>query len=479
MPIDGLVDDILRVLFHHCIFDRCCPIPGQKRGWIAVDHDYHTSTPIILSQVCSRWRRIAAYNTPSLWARICINLFETPCLDLFKVEMVVLWLQRSQPLPLSIDVSDSDWKEGGIPSTEGVSPVLGIMKAMIAHSVRWKYVRLRLITNSFVTQWWKGLHTPILEACQINDHFVRCTTPNTMCLTNSESVLSDLCTSHRAQHFSSGHLWNLIGWVPDLPWEKVVTIKLGHVEEALSSKKVLDMLFAGRSSIEQCTIPHVRDWVDLEDLPTVKAPKLKVLAIEAVAVAPALLDRLILPSLTSLTVIIYNYCPMETDKAWRSVAELGARSRGRDLTRLRILGREHFTSPSPVPESPDHGIILHPTFSHISHLAVKSISNEMLVALTWFKDDQASGDIPPLPFLSVLHLTGFKADGDVLFDMVASRVRGVPNPVLRRVHLTDQRPEVEEIRQELQARLPEIVTECPWQDEWIHEVQCAYPFPYD
>jgi hypothetical protein len=296
----------------------------------------------------------------------------------------------------------------------------------------------------------------------------------------SKSVLSDLCDSCQAQHHNP--LWSFKALVPRLPWKQVVTVKLGNEDTGLTSEQVLGVLSAGCVSLEECSIAHLRDWVEpltVDLTPIVKAERLKMLTIGAVSVAPILLEHLILPSLTSLTIRIYNYCSMETNRTWELVANLGARSQSMRLTHLRILGREHFANAKARNEGLNPRTILHQTFSHVSHLAVKGISNEMLGALTWVVDDGEGNARHPLPHLSVLQLTGFKADKDVLLDIIVSRIRGVPSPMLRRIHLTDQRPEVEEIRQELQARLPEIITDNPWEDEWLREEQCTYPFPYD
>ncbi|KAH6869452.1 hypothetical protein BKA70DRAFT_1242392 [Coprinopsis sp. MPI-PUGE-AT-0042] len=88
-----------------------------------------------------------------------------------------------------------------------------------------------------------------------------------------------------------------------------------------------------------------------------------------------------------------------------------------------------------------------------------------------FKGHKASS---PLLRLLVLHLTGFRADKDVLFDRLVSRVclNGDGNPdcgVLRRVYLTNVAAQVEDVRKEMQARLPGIAIECHWEDGWVFE----------
>ncbi|KAH6886109.1 hypothetical protein BKA70DRAFT_1236596 [Coprinopsis sp. MPI-PUGE-AT-0042] len=90
-----------------------------------------------------------------------------------------------------------------------------------------------------------------------------------------------------------------------------------------------------------------------------------------------------------------------------------------------------------------------------------------------FKGHMASS---PLLRLFVLHLTGFRADKDVSFDMLVARVRlnGDANPdcgVLCRVHLTNVVAKVEGIGQETQARLPGVTMECPWEGGWVFEVE--------
>ncbi|KAH6890890.1 hypothetical protein BKA70DRAFT_1408691 [Coprinopsis sp. MPI-PUGE-AT-0042] len=113
------------------------------------------------------------------------------------------------------------------------------------------------------------------------------------------------------------------------------------------------------------------------------------------------------------------------------------------LTHLRILGGyEHSSGTGQDSEKPI-------ALSHEIH-----VNNDIPRSPTWFNDNVS----PPLPPLSVLHLMGFRAHKDVLFDMLAfwERIKndGSPNyGVQRHVQLTNVAPEVEEFGQEVQGCL--------------------------
>ncbi|KAH6907387.1 hypothetical protein BKA70DRAFT_1285593 [Coprinopsis sp. MPI-PUGE-AT-0042] len=480
----GLPDDILYQIFYICIFGYCSPKPGSKRPRIAVDCFYHPSNPVTLSHVCSAWRNFIVFNSPEFWARISTVFSTTPeegkvTLDIYDVEMLELWLLRSHPLPLSVEFLDAG--KGAI-SWHGVPPEVGsaeeegltaILEAFARHSNRWSRVALRLGRYSFGGQWWAGLHPEMsmLENCLITTNYSqtgqeRIALTHVMSSTSSRLqtlVFDDACWIYR----SDG------GWIPTIPWTRLTRIR---IEQRLDSEKLLEMFVPGScANLEELAIEYLRGHLYIppirQHLPLhTELPHLRILTIHGLQGPPMIFDFVTLPSLTSLTIVLYDDHPIETHKTWEYVARLGARSKWR-LTHLRILGGYEYSSgmgqDSRNPTALNHETILHPAFSHLTHLAISPVSNKMLGALTWFDSNRRQ----PLPRLSVLHTMGFRADQDVLFDMLLSRVRdggGKPNhSVLRRVQLTDVALEVEEIRQEMQTRLPELLMESPWEDEWV------------
>ncbi|KAL0066720.1 hypothetical protein AAF712_006325 [Marasmius tenuissimus] len=64
---------------------------------------------LILSRVCSLWRRVAL-DTPSLWASISLDLSNAPGIAPWK--LLGLYLQNSKQYPLRIQISDGHWARG-------------------------------------------------------------------------------------------------------------------------------------------------------------------------------------------------------------------------------------------------------------------------------------------------------------------------------------------------------------------------------
>ncbi|KAH6904358.1 hypothetical protein BKA70DRAFT_1226632 [Coprinopsis sp. MPI-PUGE-AT-0042] len=338
----------------------------------------------------------------------------------------------------------------------------GILKAFAEHSARWKRVELRLGPFTFDGEWWAGLSSemPMLEICVITTRWHR-EAGGALC-----HVMSSKATRLRTLGMDSTDKGQTPRWA----------VEYGEGLEDVSPR----ILYQPRG----CVIDHLNGYMYRSPhggpppaITTV--PNLRILAIHNLRREPIVLDYLSFPSLTSLTIVAYDTRPIETHNVWEDVARLGARSQW-CLTHLRILGGYEY--PNSVAQDwlqnklktvPNYETVrLHSeAFSHLTHLAMSPVTNKILGALTWFDNCLVS---PPLPQLYVLHLTGFRADRDVLFDMLASRVHngGHPNRAApRRVHLTNVAPEVEEVRQEVQARLPELVTDCrrPWEEPWVFE----------
>ncbi|KAE9396479.1 hypothetical protein BT96DRAFT_977494 [Gymnopus androsaceus JB14] len=90
--VHRLVDDVLRLIFIECL-----PTVDVS------DHNFPTilmrSNPTnVLTRICARWTQLA-HNTPELWQRIRIDLFDYP--NLFPLE---LWYERSMACPLYMEM---------------------------------------------------------------------------------------------------------------------------------------------------------------------------------------------------------------------------------------------------------------------------------------------------------------------------------------------------------------------------------------
>ncbi|KAH6907384.1 hypothetical protein BKA70DRAFT_1490927 [Coprinopsis sp. MPI-PUGE-AT-0042] len=400
-------------------FGRCTPeLQSQRRG-IAVDYENHPSDLILLSHVCSQWRTLVAYQTPTFWTQICPLFPEQDGSrpDNLDAEMLNLWFQRSQNLPLSIDFADPVCMTAyGATLPEAVGMMegfAGILKAITSQSRRWKKIVLRLGPYLFHEQW------SVLMG-EVFSRFNSSSAPHLRVITLN-------CSWHKST------------WIPSFPRGQLTTI---YIRGAISSKQFLEMI-AGCKNLRECSIARVWYIPSLERVmrgnqyrpkAIIKVPKLRILAIHAMGTAQKIFNYLSLPSLTSLAIILDDRPPAETHKTWK--------------------------------------VILLPAFLHLTHLAIQPVTNEMLGALTWLPEDaRRSLELSAprsLHHLSVPHLTGFQADKDVLLNMLASRMGRLernPSYGLRHVHLTDVGEEIEAITRELQVKLPGLAMNCPWDDE--------------
>jgi len=122
--------DLLQKIFHSCL---------------PIDHDSiicKKEAPVLLTQVCSSWRRIAL-NTPLLWASINIPVPYTrmgghqAAMDLImanRVNAVREWLKRSQDCPLSFTL-DANW---------AVKYVDDLLDLLLPESTRWQRVDMTM-----------------------------------------------------------------------------------------------------------------------------------------------------------------------------------------------------------------------------------------------------------------------------------------------------------------------------------------------
>ncbi|KAH6890870.1 hypothetical protein BKA70DRAFT_1408681 [Coprinopsis sp. MPI-PUGE-AT-0042] len=347
-----LPDDILREIFFHCLFGRCTPELQSQRHGIAVDYEDHPSDPILFSHVCSRWRTLVAYQTPTFWTQICPLFPEQDGSrpDNLDAEMLDLWFQRSQNLPLSIDFADPVCMTADgatLPEAVGMMEgFAGILKAITSQSRRWKKIVLRLGPYLFHEQWWAQLgpgasSMPMLETCLVNTNYNLSLIPRSVPMGEVFSRFNSSSAPH-LRVITLDCSWHTPTWIPSFPRAQLTTI---HIRGAISSKQFLEMI-AGCKNLRECSIARVWYIPSLERVmrgnqywpkAIIKVPKLRTLAIHAMRTAPKIIDYLSLPSLTSLAIVLDDRPPAETHKTWKCVAQLGARSRWH-LTHLKILG---------------------------------------------------------------------------------------------------------------------------------------------
>ncbi|KAF5322701.1 hypothetical protein D9619_000456 [Psilocybe cf. subviscida] len=112
-----LPPEILAAIFEECVRD----------GW--------TKTPLVVSHVCSSWRKAA--ETPAVWAHVVINMDAPNTLQRTR-----LWLDRSKEAPLTVDITIN----------EDTSHLEETMKLLSAHIHRWASLTVKAEVVARVNQ---------------------------------------------------------------------------------------------------------------------------------------------------------------------------------------------------------------------------------------------------------------------------------------------------------------------------------------
>ncbi|KAJ7074021.1 hypothetical protein C8F01DRAFT_1098994 [Mycena amicta] len=125
-PVLTLPNEIVAEIFVQYLpsYPACPPILGD-------------GSPTKLAQLCSHWRQIA-HGTPTLWR--AIELFVSrPFSDVFQLETMENWLERSCTLPLSIIIG----KEAYYGHLRDMA-----LNHLLAHRARWERVMLSLPSDN-------------------------------------------------------------------------------------------------------------------------------------------------------------------------------------------------------------------------------------------------------------------------------------------------------------------------------------------
>ncbi|KAF5337665.1 hypothetical protein D9758_013020 [Tetrapyrgos nigripes] len=93
----------------------------------------HATLPSQLARVCLEWRD-TAYAVPQLWTTISVDFTILPNNASHAID---LWLQRSKPFPLSVELFRND----SLRSTDGWEKVVG---TLLRESSRWRHLQFRL-----------------------------------------------------------------------------------------------------------------------------------------------------------------------------------------------------------------------------------------------------------------------------------------------------------------------------------------------
>ncbi|KAJ7292757.1 hypothetical protein C8J57DRAFT_1490247 [Mycena rebaudengoi] len=238
VPIRKLPVELLREIFMLSV--------EHRPSWMIVQS---IKEILGLSQVCAHWRRVA-HNTPRLWTS-CLRFRPSKPLSDTHVAGTKLWLERSTPLPLEIDIYSSL-------ETRVIAPLMDTVLS-VAH--RWKSLELVVQTMDVLEQITPG------TLKELDTLSVRCTAADPY------TIITPFLSAPRLRHVELG-----VPYVRCilLPWAQLIHVTLTF---ALAPHMAVDIL-------SQCTS------IDLE---------LKLSTEDGDSLVP-IFQRFRLPALKNLTV---------------------------------------------------------------------------------------------------------------------------------------------------------------------------------
>ncbi|KAF8214669.1 hypothetical protein K438DRAFT_1927013 [Mycena galopus ATCC 62051] len=152
-PVLSLPFEITSQIFVHCL-------PEESEDPI---HPYPSldEAPLVFTRVCRTWRTVAI-STSTLWNHVRIELDSDDRpghIDEKWVNLLDLWLQRSDPQPLSLTVSNWSY-------TAPAETLLGVLNCQ---SSRWRDVTFKLPFNHF-SRFEEHASLPLLERLTLSAH---------------------------------------------------------------------------------------------------------------------------------------------------------------------------------------------------------------------------------------------------------------------------------------------------------------------
>ncbi|KAJ7493492.1 hypothetical protein FB451DRAFT_1214610 [Mycena latifolia] len=152
-PVLTLPFEITSKIFVDCL-------PEDSEG-IMRPYPSQDEAPLVFTRVCRDWRAVAI-STPTLWTRLRIEFDSDDgrgYIDAKWVELLDIWLHRSQPHPLSVIISNQSYTD----------PDETLVEALDRHSPRWCDLTLKLPFNHF-SRLKSHVSLPMLERLNISAH---------------------------------------------------------------------------------------------------------------------------------------------------------------------------------------------------------------------------------------------------------------------------------------------------------------------
>ncbi|KAG5639929.1 hypothetical protein DXG03_002330, partial [Asterophora parasitica] len=186
-----------------------------------------SSDPMILAQVCRRWRYIAL-SMPRLWTKMRIKSYSHS----HHVPLVQTWLQRSANLPLDISLHELNRSEKTLPIT------VGILSLLIGQAHRWKSIDFSfshgvpwVLLNTLESSSLRILESAEIMSC--DDDFLDFVEAILPSLEKTWSIIHGAPSLHKGKwelHYLYHRLW-------DVPWNQLTSIDI-----SVSIGTLLDLL---------------------------------------------------------------------------------------------------------------------------------------------------------------------------------------------------------------------------------------------
>ncbi|KAL0572785.1 hypothetical protein V5O48_009180 [Marasmius crinis-equi] len=223
----------------------------------------HKPIPIILSHVCSRWRRILNDN-PEFWSSICIKFSSLPP---FSKELLGLYLENSEGHPLDISIEGRG--EGFNSSSSGAIPD---QEAQIT----WDTLKAQLHRCGSLT----------LDGVELDLDIPQIPFPNLVTLKDNSVFTASWQSSFRDAPLLSTVITTLLYPSSDLPYSQLTSLRCQEllpdeleklVQEVLPACQDLEDLTFGLSSVNRFQVPPPAEYVDFRSTSVVELPSLRTL----------------------------------------------------------------------------------------------------------------------------------------------------------------------------------------------------------
>ncbi|KAF8240628.1 hypothetical protein L208DRAFT_510887 [Tricholoma matsutake] len=397
------------------IFVRCLPFAGYDP--FLIPNANHA--PLLLCQICGYWRQVAI-STPKLWASISINSATV------HRSLVSLWLSRSQPSPLSFQISSSF-------SPFGKKSAKAIFAMFLSNIDRWQDVHLKL-DKTFCKMVLMIPPEKLSTARHLGLDARGCTKEQRaqlLTITRLFPNLRRLIFFAPFSHYSNSIPISTI----DLPCSQLTHIRLTG---GLSMYQCSEILLNCKQAVD-CQLSGIYGTSEPVTLRDTLLPHLKSLKLDSVADTcdlGQLLGQLICPVIRTLSI---------NQGKWRLPAS-GSRALNKFLAHSQRGLHEFRLSDCNVSEMDVLQCLRMPSLQsiHTLYISISTITNQTLN----FLQRRGYSNYDTFPFLQKLSLKYCHTSDGALINMVASRRRSpyaypatrILGTMLQFIHVTFRLP---------------------------------------